>query len=166
MENGGMKEAVGDEKKNELHGCIKNSKGPWIVHRTTKDGLLATSYRFPSTTERQNNMKRERTRRAVARKIFAGLRAHGNYHLPKHADSNDLLKALCTEAGWLVGDDGTVYGKVPRMTDPEVIKLDQMFQLTDQGGTSSPETEDALDTSPSVVDESTRDKNIDLSLSL
>lgn len=116
MDNSAMKDQpVGDRtmKKNELlHGCIKGTQGPWIVHRPTKDGHLVTSYRFPSVSERQKNMARERKRRAMARKIFAGLREHGKYQLPKHADSNDLLKALCMEAGWLVGDDGTVYGKV------------------------------------------------------
>ncbi|KAJ4821845.1 hypothetical protein Tsubulata_046385 [Turnera subulata] len=36
------------------------------------------------------------------------------YHiltLPKHSDSNDLLKALCEEAGWHVEEDGTIYRK-------------------------------------------------------
>ena len=48
----------------------------------------------------------------MAQKIFAGLKEHGNYNLPKHADSNDLLKALCEEAGWHVDEDGTIYKKV------------------------------------------------------
>ncbi|GAV76883.1 DUF822 domain-containing protein [Cephalotus follicularis] len=100
------------EKKKALRGCIKTSKGPWIVHRPTKDGGVVTKYRFPSDRERDNNKQRECKRRAVTRKIFAGLREHGNYKLPKHADNNDLLKALCEEAGWRVGEDGTVCRKV------------------------------------------------------
>ncbi|KAL3716998.1 hypothetical protein ACJRO7_008558 [Eucalyptus globulus] len=102
---------MAEEKKSELRGCIKTSTGPWIVHKAGKDGSLVTRYRFPSETERQNNKSRECKRRALARKIFAGLRAHGNYKLPKHADSNDLLKALCEEAGWHVEEDGTISRK-------------------------------------------------------
>lgn len=97
-----------DEKVVVLSGCIKTSRGPWTVHRATKDGRIVTKFRYPSDRERQTNQQRERRRRAVAKKIFEGLRKHGNYKLPKHADSNDLLKALCQEAGWHVEDDGTI----------------------------------------------------------
>lgn len=100
------------EKKTTMRGCIKKSKGPWIVHRTTKDGEMVTKYRFPTENERQKNKQRERRRRAVAKKIFAGLKEEGGYKLPKHADTNDLLKALCEEAGWYVEEDGTIYRKV------------------------------------------------------
>ena len=93
-------------------GCIKSSHGPWLVHKTTKDGGVVTKYRYPSEKERQNNKQRERKRRSISKKIFAGLRAYGNYQLPKHADSNDLLRALCDEAGWHVDEDGNVYKKV------------------------------------------------------
>lgn len=99
-------------RKKVLRGCIRTSKGPWLVHRTTKGGDVVTKYRYPSERERQNNKQRERRRRAVSHNIFAGLKAHGNYNLPKHADSNDLLKALCQEAGWHVDEDGTIYRKV------------------------------------------------------
>ncbi|XP_059644464.1 BES1/BZR1 homolog protein 3-like [Cornus florida] len=99
------------EKKSVLRGCIKSSKGPWVIHRTSKDGGVFTKLRFPSDRERQNNKERERKRRAVAHKIFAGLRAHGNYQLPKHADNNDLLKAVCEEAGWHVEEDGKIHKK-------------------------------------------------------
>lgn len=88
------------------------TRGPWKVQRTTKDGRLVTKFRYPSETERHNNKERERQRRAVTQKIFAGLRAHGNYKLPKYADTNDVLKAVCKEAGWIVEDDGTVYGRM------------------------------------------------------
>ncbi|XP_034676260.1 protein BRASSINAZOLE-RESISTANT 1-like [Vitis riparia] len=75
-----------------------------------------TSERTPtrrkaSWKERENNMRRERRRRAIAAKIYAGLRAQGNYRLPKHCDNNEVLKALCSEAGWTVEDDGTTYRK-------------------------------------------------------
>lgn len=67
--------------------------------------------RKPSWRERENNRRRERRRRAVAAKIYAGLRAQGNYNLPKHCDNNEVLKALCSEAGWIVKPDGTTYRK-------------------------------------------------------
>ncbi|KAG8079990.1 hypothetical protein GUJ93_ZPchr0007g6143 [Zizania palustris] len=67
--------------------------------------------RTPTWKERENNKRRERRRRAIAAKIFTGLRALGNYSLPKHCDNNEVLKALCREAGWVVEDDGTTYRK-------------------------------------------------------
>ncbi|KAK4390667.1 protein BRASSINAZOLE-RESISTANT 1 [Sesamum angolense] len=67
--------------------------------------------RKPSWRERENNRRRERRRRAIAAKIYAGLRAQGNYNLPKHCDNNEVLKALCAEAGWIVEPDGTTYRK-------------------------------------------------------
>ncbi|KAK7383060.1 hypothetical protein VNO78_28726 [Psophocarpus tetragonolobus] len=71
----------------------------------------ATSRRKPSWRERENNRRRERKRRAIAAKIYSGLRAQGNYNLPKHCDNNEVLKALCAEAGWYVEEDGTTYRK-------------------------------------------------------
>ncbi|XP_048501396.1 uncharacterized protein LOC125497762 [Beta vulgaris subsp. vulgaris] len=41
-------------------------------------------------------------------KQFNFAEVHGNYKLPKHADNNDLLKALCEEVAWHVEEDGTV----------------------------------------------------------
>ncbi|KAL0325709.1 UNVERIFIED_CONTAM: protein BRASSINAZOLE-RESISTANT 1 [Sesamum radiatum] len=67
--------------------------------------------RKPSWREGENNRRRERRRRAIAAKIYAGLRAQGNYNLPKHCDNNEVLKALCAEAGWIVEPDGTTYRK-------------------------------------------------------
>ncbi|EPS68364.1 hypothetical protein M569_06407, partial [Genlisea aurea] len=67
--------------------------------------------RKPSWRERENNRRRERRRRAIAAKIYSGLRAQGNYNLPKHCDNNEVLKALCSEAGWIVEPDGTTYRK-------------------------------------------------------
>lgn len=105
----GEKETMAERGKK---GCIKTSKGPWIVRRITKRGGVTHHYRFPSERERQDNKEREKKRRGITRKIFAGLRAHGNYKLPKHPNTNDLLKALCDEAGWHVEEDGTIYKKV------------------------------------------------------
>ncbi|XP_028763958.1 BES1/BZR1 homolog protein 2 [Neltuma alba] len=70
-----------------------------------------SSGRMPTSKERENNKKRERRRRAIAAQIYAGLRAQGNYKLPKHCDNNEVLKALCAEAGWIVEEDGTTYRK-------------------------------------------------------
>ncbi|KAL1567254.1 BES1/BZR1-like protein 4 [Salvia divinorum] len=72
---------------------------------------MAGGTRMPSWKERENNKCRERRRRALAAKIFAGLRLYGNYTLPKHCDNNEVLKALCHEAGWTVEPDGTTYRK-------------------------------------------------------
>ncbi|GAB4849327.1 BES1/BZR1 protein 4 [Ancistrocladus abbreviatus] len=72
---------------------------------------MTTGARMPSWKERENNKRRERRRRAIAAKIFAGLRMYGNYLLPKHCDNNEVLKALCNEAGWTVEPDGTTYRK-------------------------------------------------------
>lgn len=71
-----------------------------------------SSGRLPTWKERENNKRRERRRRAIAAKIYSGLRAQGNYKLPKHCDNNEVLKALCAEAGWIVEEDGTTYRKV------------------------------------------------------
>ncbi|KAI3702769.1 hypothetical protein L6452_28521 [Arctium lappa] len=67
--------------------------------------------RMPTWKERENNKRRERRRRAISAKIFAGLRMYGNYKLPKHCDNNEVLKALADEAGWTVETDGTTYRK-------------------------------------------------------
>lgn len=78
-------------------------------------GVMAgggSSGRLPTWKERENNKRRERRRRAIAAKIYSGLRAQGNYKLPKHCDNNEVLKALCAEAGWIVEDDGTTYRQV------------------------------------------------------
>ncbi|KAK4802218.1 hypothetical protein SAY86_000421 [Trapa natans] len=72
---------------------------------------MTTGARTPTWKERENNKRRERRRRAIAAKIFAGLRMYGNYKLPKHCDNNEVLKALCREAGWIVEEDGTTYRK-------------------------------------------------------
>eukprot|EP00252_Welwitschia_mirabilis_P026552 TRINITY_DN8756_c0_g1_i2.p1 TRINITY_DN8756_c0_g1~~TRINITY_DN8756_c0_g1_i2.p1 ORF type:complete len:371 (-),score=-34.87 TRINITY_DN8756_c0_g1_i2:367-1479(-) len=72
---------------------------------------MTSGTRLPTWKERENNKRRERRRRAIAAKIYAGLRMYGNYKLPKHCDNNEVLKALCNEAGWQVEEDGTTYRK-------------------------------------------------------
>ncbi|XP_051126130.1 BES1/BZR1 homolog protein 4-like [Andrographis paniculata] len=72
---------------------------------------MTSGTRMPTWKERENNKRRERRRRAIAAKIFAGLRMFGNYKLPKHCDNNEVLKAVCNEAGWVVEEDGTTYRK-------------------------------------------------------
>ncbi|CAJ1973326.1 unnamed protein product [Sphenostylis stenocarpa] len=87
----------------------------------TSDGATsaaAANRRKPSWRERENNRRRERRRRAIAAKIYTGLRAQGNYNLPKHCDNNEVLKALCAEAGWTVEEDGTTYRKGCRAPAP------------------------------------------------
>eukprot|EP00252_Welwitschia_mirabilis_P011531 TRINITY_DN25796_c0_g1_i1.p1 TRINITY_DN25796_c0_g1~~TRINITY_DN25796_c0_g1_i1.p1 ORF type:complete len:296 (+),score=-16.56 TRINITY_DN25796_c0_g1_i1:168-1055(+) len=80
---------------------------------------MTSGPRLPSWRERENNKRRERRRRAIAAKIFAGLRMYGNYKLPKHCDNNEVLKALCNEAGWIVEEDGTTYRKGFKPPDPQ-----------------------------------------------
>ncbi|PWA45638.1 BES1/BZR1 plant transcription factor [Artemisia annua] len=134
--------------KEVVKGCIKAEKGPWVIHRTTKDGRVITRHRFPSDQERLKNRERERNRRVVARKIFSGLRAFGNYRLHKNADTIDLLKALCDEAGWHVEQDGTIHKKAvyedevycncdenmdtvkSRTVSPKMVKNDHDINLT------------------------------------
>ncbi|KAE9613001.1 hypothetical protein Lal_00027662 [Lupinus albus] len=70
-----------------------------------------SSGRLPTWKERDNNKRRERRRRAIAAKIYSGLRSQGNFKLPKHCDNNEVLKALCADAGWIVEEDGTTYRK-------------------------------------------------------
>ncbi|CAN6230983.1 unnamed protein product [Urochloa humidicola] len=65
--------------------------------------------RTPSAEERENNRQREQRRRSVTARIYFGLRNYGNYTLPRHCDNNEVLKALCREAGWVVEPDGTTY---------------------------------------------------------
>ncbi|CAH8319012.1 unnamed protein product [Eruca vesicaria subsp. sativa] len=72
---------------------------------------MTSGTRMPTWRERENNKRRERRRRAISAKIFTGLRMYGNYELPKHCDNNEVLKALCNEAGWIVEPDGTTYRK-------------------------------------------------------
>ncbi|KAG6755197.1 hypothetical protein POTOM_041015 [Populus tomentosa] len=72
---------------------------------------MTSGSRLPTWKERENNKRRERRRRAIAAKIFSGLRMYGNFKLPKHCDNNEVLKALCNEAGWAVEPDGTTYRK-------------------------------------------------------
>ncbi|KAD3066752.1 hypothetical protein E3N88_34632 [Mikania micrantha] len=73
---------------------------------------MTSGTRMPTWKERENNKRRERRRRAIAAKIFTGLRMYGNYKLPKHCDNNEVLKALADEAGWTVEPDGTTYRKI------------------------------------------------------
>lgn len=89
-------------------GCIRLTQGPWTVRRRGRGGGLTTSLRHPTPRERENNRQRERRRRQVAARIYAGLRARAGYALPKHADQNDVLRALCAEAGYHVDDEGNV----------------------------------------------------------
>ncbi|KAF8663122.1 hypothetical protein HU200_055722 [Digitaria exilis] len=89
-------------------GCIRSTQGPWTVRRRGRGGGMTMSLRHPTPRERENNRQRERRRRQVAARIYSGLRAHAGYTLPKHADQNDVLRALCAEAGYLVDDEGNV----------------------------------------------------------
>lgn len=95
---------------------------------------MTSGTRLPTWKERENNKRRERRRRAIAAKIFAGLRLYGNYKLPKHCDNNEVLKALCAEAGWTVEEDGTTYRKGSK---PASDKMEVSTSLSDASPTNS-----------------------------
>ncbi|CAD5165597.1 unnamed protein product [Musa acuminata subsp. malaccensis] len=78
---------------------------------------MTSGSRTPTWRERENNKRRERRRRAIAAKMYSGLRLYGNYKLPKHCDNNAVLRALCEEAGWTVEEDGTTYRKGCKPTE-------------------------------------------------
>lgn len=103
-----MKGAAGSNSGNG-HGTGAGSAGGVGVGGP---GVPGAHQRYPTWKERENNKKRERRRRAIAAKIFAGLRAHGSFDLPKHCDNNEVLKALCRASGWVVEEDGTTYPTV------------------------------------------------------
>lgn len=91
---------------------------------------MTSGTRLPTWKERENNKRRERRRRAIAAKIFAGLRLYGNYKLPKHCDNNEVLKALCAEAGWTVEEDGTTYRKVKYPTASFLLLVEQFVKCS------------------------------------
>ncbi|RDX83670.1 Protein BRASSINAZOLE-RESISTANT 1, partial [Mucuna pruriens] len=89
----------------------KTIGGSAILVTRESFSLLSPSGLNPLRRAHASQQRRERRRRAIAAKIFSGLRAQGNYNLPKHCDNNEVLKALCAEAGWCVEEDGTTYRK-------------------------------------------------------
>ncbi|KAJ9567380.1 hypothetical protein OSB04_003346 [Centaurea solstitialis] len=97
--------------------------------------------RKPSWREKENNRRRERRRRAIAANIFNGLRTQGNYNLPKHCDNNEVLKAVCKEAGWVVLPDGTTFRKGSKPPLPYI----------ETGGTSTTTTTPSSSQKPSPI---------------
>ncbi len=56
---------------------------------------------MPTWRERENNKRRERRRRAIAAKIFSGLRAYGNYKLPSTVTTMKSSRLSVTRlVGW------------------------------------------------------------------
>ncbi|KAH1218302.1 BES1/BZR1 4 [Glycine max] len=120
-----MAEAVSDEfafgssssglvnawKGERIHEASFGTDDLELTLGSSKTRSMTSGTRLPTSKERENNKRRERRRRAIAAKIFAGLRMYGNFKLPKHCDNNEVLKALCNEAGWTVEPDGTTYRK-------------------------------------------------------
>ncbi|CAK9230837.1 unnamed protein product, partial [Sphagnum troendelagicum] len=100
---------------------------------------MTSGTRLPTWKERENNKRRERRRRAIAAKIFAGLRSYGNYKLPKHCDNNEVLKALCAEAGWIVDEEGNTYrkGSKPLLPSSEDQQMDVVSPSPSVSPTSS-----------------------------
>ncbi|CAO2827067.1 unnamed protein product [Amaranthus hypochondriacus] len=145
------------KRNKKTRGCIKTSRGPWVVQRSTKKGVVK-SLRFPTERERQNNVEREKRRREISRRIYNGLRLHGNYKLPKHADNNHLLKALCLEAGWIVQEDGTIFKKKVVTEINGGINSEVVTQISSG--------DDASQHDQTLFDEKVEEGGIDLTLSL
>lgn len=92
-----MKHAAHVAEEEDYHSLLQNDE--------EKDRRPKVS----SEKEREKTKIRERHRRSITTKILTGLRKYGNYNLPPRADINDVLRALATEAGWVVEADGTTY---------------------------------------------------------
>ncbi|KVH98388.1 BZR1, transcriptional repressor [Cynara cardunculus var. scolymus] len=107
--------------------------------------------RKPSWREKENNRRRERRRRAIAANIFNGLRAQGNYNLPKHCDNNEVLKALCKEAGWVVLPDGTTFRKGCKPS-PSSIEIKCTSANTTPSSSQRPSPPSSSFPSPSRLD--------------
>ncbi|KAF0920423.1 hypothetical protein E2562_034870 [Oryza meyeriana var. granulata] len=118
-------------------GCIRSTRGPWTVRRRGRGGAVTTSLRHPTPRERENNRQRERRRRQVATRIYAGLRANAGYTLPKHADQNDVLRALCAEAGYHVDDGGNVSRRHERLGGGGGGSSDQLQVSSYSGATEA-----------------------------
>ena len=77
------------------------SAGPDLPAVSSPDGKSLVmrpggTQRAPTEKERENNKRRERKRRAIAAKIFAGLRAFGDYKLPKVRMQNYIVCCCAT----------------------------------------------------------------------
>lgn len=92
-----MKDAADLLEEEEFHSLLQ--------HDEEKERRPKVS----SEKEKEKTKIRERHRRSITTKILTGLRKYGNYNLPPRADINDVLRALATEAGWVVEADGTTY---------------------------------------------------------
>ncbi|CAA6673009.1 unnamed protein product [Spirodela intermedia] len=55
---------------------------------------MTSGSRLPTWKERENNKRRERRRRAIAAKIYGGLRMYGNYNLPSTATTTKCSRPL------------------------------------------------------------------------
>ncbi|KAE8696088.1 putative RING/U-box superfamily protein [Hibiscus syriacus] len=75
----------------------------------------AINFSFSGKEKRERESEKERTklrrrnRRAFTRRMLAGLRQFGNFHLSERSNMNDVLAALAREAGWTVEADGTTF---------------------------------------------------------
>ncbi|XP_024971502.1 protein BRASSINAZOLE-RESISTANT 1 [Cynara cardunculus var. scolymus] len=107
--------------------------------------------RKPSWREKENNRRRERRRRAIAANIYNGLRTQGNYNLPKHCDNNEVLKAVCKEAGWVVLPDGTTFrkGSKPPLASIETCNTSTTTTNTTPSSSQKPSPIPSYQCSPS-----------------
>ncbi|CAN7041111.1 hypothetical protein IGI04_006347 [Brassica rapa subsp. trilocularis] len=83
----------------------------------TWDGDTSTSA-GAARRESENNR-----RRCVAAKIYTGLRAQGDFNLPKQNIAITMRcskLSLSSEAGWVVEQDGTTY---PKVTNAQIFQI-------------------------------------------
>ncbi|KAE8674620.1 zinc finger protein ZPR1-like isoform X2 [Hibiscus syriacus] len=79
----------------------------------------AINFSFSGKEKRERESEKERTklrrwnRRAFTRRLLAGLRQFGNFHLSERSNMNDVLATLAREAGWTVEADGTTFRQSP-----------------------------------------------------
>lgn len=72
-------------------------------------GMKGKRWEQQSATEKEKTKLQKRLRQSITTKIFNGLRKHDNYNLPPHVDINGVLRALATEASFIVKANGTTY---------------------------------------------------------
>jgi hypothetical protein len=97
-------EANNQEEEEEEEATADNTSSSNNSSSRSKSSMAKLS-----ASEKEKTKLRERQRRAITTKIFAGLRKYGGYNLPPRADINDVLKALAAEAGWTVEADGNTF---------------------------------------------------------
>ncbi|KAE8676254.1 hypothetical protein F3Y22_tig00111621pilonHSYRG00386 [Hibiscus syriacus] len=98
---------------------------------------ISLSYFGKEKHERENEKERtklrKRNRRAYTRRMLAGLRQFGNFHLSEHSNMNDVLAALAREAG-RSGESPLSTGCSTSDCQPPVVRTEDNGMSSSQGG--------------------------------